>query len=77
MLVIGPAWFWSLICEQTSHLTDLFVFHFQSRARQEDPEQARLKQKAKEVCLCTDAHHPTVSATGPLDTFSRAFSRIT
>lgn len=27
---------------------DLF-FIFQSRARQEDPEQARLKQKAKEV----------------------------
>lgn len=27
-----------------------FLLHFQSRARQEDPEQARLKQKAKEVC---------------------------
>lgn len=27
----------------------MFVFNFQSRARQEDPEQARLKQKAKEV----------------------------
>lgn len=28
---------------------DLFLLNFQSRARQEDPEQARLKQKAKEV----------------------------
>lgn len=27
----------------------MFLLHFQSRARQEDPEQARLKQKAKEV----------------------------
>lgn len=26
-----------------------FLLRFQSRARQEDPEQARLKQKAKEV----------------------------
>lgn len=29
----------------------MFLLNIQSRARQEDPEQARLKQKAKEVCL--------------------------
>lgn len=40
-------------CEQASVFRCCWiksdVFDFQSRARQEDPEQARLKQKAKEV----------------------------
>lgn len=38
--------------EQASHFVRLVFFSFQSRSNSEDPEQLRLKQKAKEVGVC-------------------------
>lgn len=42
---------WVLMTSVSMFQTWHLIFHLQSRARQEDPEQARLKQKAKEVQL--------------------------
>ncbi len=53
--------------EQTAfswNVTGVFVLNFQSRARQEDPEQARLKQKAKEVSF-VHSHHWTALTLEP------------
>lgn len=45
----GHCVFGDVLSENRHKMLLICLLHFQSRARQEDPEQARLKQKAKEV----------------------------